>query len=194
MDIINWIDIHEGFISSLMALLTLVVAIIALNTWKQELKAKKLYELHYKAYEQLDNLKIELKELTRFYKDYGDSVDEEYFNNKISKYFIKNLVEIKELALNLSQINEKDTTIQYFSKIFKDYSLRMSDLNYGQMQTRYISEAGEVEEYDPFYKNFYEDYFYTNDENKLDGLQTEINSKIELGLKYYDSKIKKFFK
>ena len=98
------------------------------------------------------------------------------------------------MALNLSQINEKNKTIEYFSKIYRDYSLKSSDLNYGQMQTRYISETGEVEEYDPFYKNFTEDYFQENDNEKFDDFHNEINSKIEAGLKYFDEKIKKFFK
>ena len=194
MTVASFFNEFQGLISSILGISTLIVAIIALNTWKQELKAKKLYELHYKAYKQLDNLKIELHNLKEFYKDFGESINDDCFNNQISKFFIKNLDEINELALNLSQINEKNKTIEYFSKIYRDYSLKSSDLNYGQMQTRYISETGEVEEYDPFYKNFTEDYFQENDNEKFDDFHNEINSKIEAGLKYFDEKIKKFFK
>ena len=194
MSIITWFDVHQGFLSSLFSFLTFYIAVKALNKWKQELKAKKLYELHYKAYTQLNNLKNELDSWTSFYKDMDEAYNPDIFNSKMADYFKQNLNAMEELALNLSQINEKDNTIQYFTKIFKTYSVRESELYYGQLQSRINPQTGEIEEYDPFCKNFSEDYFFTNDQGQFDGMHVEINSRIDAGIKYFDEQIKKFFK
>ena len=194
MTVASFFNEFQGLISSLLGFATLIVAIIALNTWKKELKAKRCYELHYKAYRQLESLKTKLLNLTTFYRDFGECMSNDYFNNQIVEHFIKNFDELKELALNLSQINEKDTTIQYFSKLFKDYSTLLSEVNYGQLKVRQNLVTGKFEEYDPYNKNFAEDYFQENDNGKFDDFHNEINSKIDTGLKYFDERIKKFFK
>lgn len=194
MCVITFFNQYQGLISSLIGFFTLIVAVVALNTWKQELKAKKLYELHYKAYKLLSNLKNELAEWRQFYKDMDEAFNPEDFNNQMAYFFKSNLETIEELALNLSQINEKDDTIQYFAKIFNYYSLKISDLNYGQIQTRINPNTGSIEDYDPFYKNLSADYFYLDENGKFGEMHNKINSKIDDGLKYFDDKIKNFFK
>ncbi len=193
MSIINWLDIHEGFISSLFGLATIVIACLALQSWKKELKAKKLYDLNYTAYKFLVDLKSNIANFERIEFLCG-CADETDFNNEIIPFFECSKKELSELNLNLKQIGSKDKAISYFTEIINLYTAKESDDYAGIVQPRLNKETDEIVESDVYKKNFYYDYFSTDDNGKKCKFYKSFNENLKIGISFFENEMKKFWK
>ena len=86
LSIITFCDKHEGLITSVIGLITLIVAVLALFTWKNEFKAKKKYKLYNQAYYFLFEFNWFLKILHSNYNDmteHKNVLEIENFKGKI---------------------------------------------------------------------------------------------------------------
>lgn len=198
LSIITFCDKHEGLISSVIGLITLIVAVLALSNWKKELKAEKEYKVYKNVYKFLLSLQEKLQYIKEYYKemvyrdDEGNLEDE--INDKIGQYFKKNLELVQSLELDLMGINDTNDIIPYFLKIFKSYSAKISDRPGYGIQTVCDYETERKWDIDPYEKNFYGDFFCTNDDDTRKELYIKFPKKINEGLNYFREKIQKFFK
>lgn len=200
INIIGLCDQHEGFITAIVGLCTIVVglvtviiAYIALHSWKKELKAEKEYKVYKNVYKFLLSLQEKIQYIEEYYKEVDDDELENKINNEMGQYFEKKLRLIQSLKLDLMGLNDTNNVIFDFVKIFKKYSVKISDRPGWGVQTVWDSE-GSVQEIDSYEESFYYDFFCTNDDDTRKELYIEFPKKINEGLAYFEQKIQNFFK
>lgn len=194
LNIITFCDKHEGFITAIVGLVTVIIAYIALHSWKKELKAEKEYTVYKDVYKFLLTLREKIQYIKKYYKEVGDDDEmENKINNEMGQYFEQNLGLIQSFKLDLMGLNDTNDIIQYFLKNFKKYSAKISDRPGWGIQTVWDSE-GRVREIDPYEKSFYYDFFCTNDDDTRKELYIEFPKKIDEGLAYFEQEIQNFFK
>lgn len=194
LNIITFCDKHEGFVSAGIGLVTVIIAYIALQSWKNELKAKKEYTVYKDVYKFLLSLREKIQYIKKYYKEVGDDDEiENKINNEMGQYFEQNLGLIQSLKLDLMELNDTNDIIQYFLEKFKKYSAKISDRPGWGVQSVWDSE-GNVLEIDPYEENFYYDFFCTNDDDTRKELYIEFPKKIDEGLAYFEQEIRNFFK
>lgn len=180
-------------ISAITNLLTVIIAYLALSNWKKELKAEKEYKVYKRVYKFLLSLQEKIQYIKEYYKEVDDDELENKINNEMGQYFEKKLSLIQSLKLDLMGLNDTNNVIFDFVKIFKRYSVKISDRPGWGVQTVSDSE-GSVREIDPYEESFYYDFFCTNDDDTRKELYIEFPKKINEGLAYFEQKIQKFFK
>ncbi len=195
INIIGLCDQHEGFITAIVGLVTVIIAYLALRSWKKELKAKKEYKVYKDVYKFLLTLREKIQYIKKYYKEVGDDDEiENKINNEMGQYFEKNLVPIQSLKLDLMGLNDTNDIIQYFLKNFKKYSAKISDRPGWGVQSVWNDETRCEQDIDQYEKSFYYDFFCTNDDDTRKILYIEFPKKINEGLAYFEQKIQKFFK
>ncbi len=185
--LINLCNTYQGII-------TAGIGILALGTWKNELKAKKYYELNNKAYDFLLDLQENMDYFNDLFNQYDDDAYVDRFNEEIITYFKSQLGKIKELSKTLRLVNQDNKIMDYFVKIFTDYSKRQADLHCGEIPTYHNAETGEEIEDNSYLKKFYCDYFAQKGDKQFQNFHYEFDSQITEGLTHYGNAIQKFFK
>lgn len=192
LSIITFCDKHEGLISSVIGFITLIVAVLALFTWKNEFKAKKKYKLYNQAYYFLFEFNWFLKILHSNYNDMTEHKDEleieNFINDKCCKYFKNNLKEAQYLLLNLKQINENFIIFQKIETLMRTYIYKYTDRPCHDMP---IDINGN--EITPYINSFYKEYLMNEDTNEVSRL-TIFRNDIENNMKNFEKEIQKFFK
>ncbi len=183
IDMIDKVDKHEGFLTTIIGLGTVLIALEALKTWKKELKAKKLFEIHSASYTLLKNFQSKLDYLNKWYKEQDDDEFIKCFvTNQIGLFCRKELKTLQDLTTNLSIVDKKDTTLYFFLGKFKEYSKMESDLYTGSgKEDRYLN-------------NFYSEYFSLTDNGYFKEFHTNFNHKVETAIEHFYKKMEEFYK
>lgn len=178
--ILNWINTCLTIVTVIITYKTYKIAYSGITAWKQELKARKLYEQHYKAYNFLSEFKYKLtilKELDRMFSNSDDEID---FNHEIMPFLIQKSDLIKELQLNLCNLDEPNTIIRYILD---------------EIINKYITtEQEELVNQSKLNNNFCTDYFETDDEGQHCKFYANLNQQIDDGIVYFNEQLQKFFK
>ena len=185
----NWLNIISICISAL----SMYFAYKALSAWKSQKK----YEAYKCAYKFLISLQEKIVYMKELYKEldlFDETEEENRINEEIGQYFKKNLGLVKSVELDLIQVSNKNKIIPYFAEKFKLYSGKISDRPCSSIQRVCNYETGEEWDIDPYNKNFYEDFFLTDEEDNKKELYITFHKNIDEGLESFAKEIKKFFK
>ena len=186
------IIIHKDFFEMIFKAFTVIIACLALSTWKEELKAKKLYELNTKAYNILLGIKNCITE--SFLKEDLINDDNGDISYLMCDFFRTNLKDIQTIYPDLVRIKQNVLYFEYFKKLAEKYSIKNTDDIYFQEQ-EYNNETGDLEPVQEEFNNwFWSDYTRTKADDSPCDFQIEFDKNLEKGLKFYDGEIAKYYK
>ena len=185
-------------LNSIMNLLKLLVSVCglwiankALSTWKEEIKAKKLYELNTRAYELLASINNCINESKQ--RDEVDTDDYGNISHLMCDLFRTKLNDMQVVYLDLVRIKQNIFYFEYFKKLAEKYSAKKSDDIFYQEEFNFI--GNEMQNLEIDYKNwFWTDYTKIKKDGSFCDFHNEFNKMLSKGLDFYNSEIAKYYK
>ena len=187
----HFIITHKDFFEIIFKTLTIIVACLALSTWKKEIKAKKLYEINSAIYSLLTKIQAKIKESEQM-NTYRDD-DEGDVSSIMCYFFRENKYQLNNLLDDSNRVKQNTQYIKYFCDLAEKYYKKASDSPY--FEEKYINPESGEEEYnvDNFENWFWSDYTRYVSEDKYCEFHNEFNKYLKEALNFYNKKISEYY-